>query len=266
MRLRTLQFCILVSAFLSASPALAQQDGGQPTSEEIEIGLSRDVVEIEADFAGADLTIFGSVDNVDPLVQRQGRYDIFLILQGPSSRVATRRKDRVLGIWMNTEQREFGAVPESYLIATTRLPRDITDLNIIARLALGVEQIRIRATENEPRREDVQEFASALRRLKAGNGLYREFHGGVQFISQSLFRADMRLPSNVPLGMHRVQAYLFKSGELIAQTQSALEIRKGGLEYLLYGLAKNQPVYYGLAAVLIALLVGWLGRVLFKKD
>jgi hypothetical protein len=80
--------------------------------ERIEIGLSTETIAITSDFSGVDLTIFGAIDNIDPLVQRQGRYDVFVVLEGPSVDLVTRRKARVLGIWMNVDsQAVYRACP-----------------------------------------------------------------------------------------------------------------------------------------------------------
>ncbi|MFZ2099185.1 MAG: TIGR02186 family protein [Oricola sp.] len=235
--------------------------------ERIEIGLSTETIAITSDFSGIDLTIFGAVDNVDPLVQRQGRYDVFVVLEGPSGDLVARRKGRVFGIWMNVDSQAFRSVPDSFLIASTRQPQDVTDSETLARLSLGVEQIRLRVDEVEHGDQaDVAGFTDALRRLKERGELYQEFPGGVRFISQSLFRAQLRLPANVPLGRHTARAYLFRQGVLVAQTQAPLDIRKAGLEYQLYRFAQNQAFLYGLASVLMAFIVGWLGRVMFKKD
>ena len=56
----------------------------KPPQEGIQIGLSTDRVAITADFSGADLTIFGALENADPLVSRQGRYDVIVVLEGPA--------------------------------------------------------------------------------------------------------------------------------------------------------------------------------------
>lgn len=234
--------------------------------ERIEIGLSTEVVGITSNFDGQGLTIFGAVDNVDPLILRQGRYDIFVILEGPRAELVTRRKGRVAGIWMNVDSQTFENAPQSYLIASTRLARDVTSLDTLARLSLGVEQIRVQPDEERPQAEDVAAFTAALKRLKEEDGLYQEFPGGVQFISQSLFRAQIVLPANVPLGQHRARAYLFRNGELVGQTQAPLRIAKAGFEYALSDFARTQSLSYGLAAVLLALFVGWLGRIMFKRD
>jgi uncharacterized protein (TIGR02186 family) len=241
------------------------QEAGIP--ERIEIGLSTDNIAITSDFSGVDLTIFGAVDNVDPLVQRQGRYDVFVILEGPASVLVTRKKDRVLGIWMNVDSQAFLNVPESFLISSTRQSQDVTDLATLARLSLGVGHIRLRPYDTGVRgQEEVAEFTEALRRLKEQGNLYQEFPSGVRFISQSLFRAALHVPANVPLGRHTARAYLFRQGLLVAQTQATLDIRKAGLEYQLFQAAQNRSLLYGLACVALALLVGWLGRVMFRRD
>lgn len=249
-----------------AAAAAANAAEQARTPERIDIGLSVETVPITSDFAGQSLTIFGAIDNIDPLIQRQGRYDIFVILQGPSANLVTRRKARVFGIWMNVDSQQFDGAPQSYLIASTRQPRDITSAEALQRHALGVSDIRLRPHADQPRRRDLDAFSDALLRLKQQDGLYREFAGGVQFISQSLFRAEMWLPANVPLGDHTARAYLFRNGELVAQTGAGLAIAKAGFEYAISDFARTQGLYYGLACVLMALIVGWLGRILFKRD
>ncbi len=238
----------------------------QRLPERIEIGLSKETVEITSNFSGEALTIFGAVDNADPLIQRQGRYDIFLILEGPTADLVARRKGRVFGVWMTVENQPFDNLPLSYLIASTRLPQDITNLNALARLSLGVGQIRIQPDRDKPQSPQLDEFIAQVRALKERTGLYAEFTSGVRFVSQSLFRAELRLPTNVPLGNHRARAYLFRSGELVAQTEAPLRIAKAGLEFQISAFARNQSLAYGLLSVLAAFVIGWLGRILFRRD
>ncbi|MDA4835710.1 TIGR02186 family protein, partial [Enterobacter hormaechei] len=54
---------LLILASLSA--AMAQQLPGN--KETIEIGLSTDTIAITSGFRGTDLTVFGALDNADPL-------------------------------------------------------------------------------------------------------------------------------------------------------------------------------------------------------
>ena len=95
----TFATAIVLSLLAAAAPAKAQV----PLTEGIQIGLSTDNVSITAGFSGADLTIFGSLENPDPLVARQGRYDVIVVLEGPPKPVVVRRKDRLLVVWFNLD-------------------------------------------------------------------------------------------------------------------------------------------------------------------
>lgn len=268
-------------AQLQPQPGDASAPNAPERRESIEIGLSTDRIAIDAGFSGEDLVIFGAVDNIDPLIWRQGRYDLFVLLEGPRNDVTVRRKERVGGVWMNVEARDYENVPLSYLIATTRLPRDVTDQATLERLSLTIRSMRIgrnnrpaqvqadaAADEEESAQglDNAEVFADEARRISEEAGLYRLFPGNVTFLSQSLFRARLELPANVPVGDHLVRAYLFRNGALAAQTRAPLRIGKAGLEFAIFNAARNHPFLYGLGAVGIALLIGWLGRVLFKKD
>lgn len=252
----------LMALLATAPGSLAQET----VRESIEIGLSTDRIAITSDFSGADLTIFGALDNADPLVVRQGRYDIIVVLEGPARTTVVRRKERVLGMWINVHSETFVNVPESYSLATTRAMQDITSDASFKRLALGTASIYLQPAETEGDPARVAEFSEALREQKRTLGLYTERIGGVQFLSQSLFRATLSLPPNVPVGSHRARAFLFKNGMFIKETSSPLVILKAGLEETIHHAAHAYSFLYGLGAVLLAIVTGWLGRLIFRKD
>lgn len=255
----------IVAAFvlLWTGQALAQQ---APNAETIEIGLSTDRVVITAGFSGADLTIFGAIDNADPLTSRQGRYDVVVVLEGPARPEVVRKKERVLGVWLNLDSVTFRNVPMSYSISTTRAFQDITEPKNYQRLALGPNNFYLEPEDPEAGTTTIEEFAAALRMLKASTGLYSETVGGVQFLSQNLFRATLRLAPDVPVGTHKARAFLFKSGVFIRETSAFLSIRKSGAEQQIYDAANKHGLYYGLFSVALAMLTGWLGRIVFRKD
>ncbi|TIW43070.1 MAG: TIGR02186 family protein [Mesorhizobium sp.] len=251
-----------LSLLAVAPPGKAQT----PATENIQIGLSTDHVSITAGFSGADLTIFGSLENADPLVARRGRYDIIVVLEGPARPVVVRRKDRVLGIWINLESETFENVPVSYSVATTRPLQDVTDPNSYKQLSLGAANIYMQPADDGDSPATIQEFTAALRERKTATGLYSENVGGVQFLSQNLFRATVRLAPNVPVGTHKARAFLFKSGLFIKESSAQLEIRKSGFEQSIFRVAHDYSFLYGVFAVLLAMLTGWLGRLVFRKD
>ncbi|BCH27331.1 hypothetical protein MesoLjLc_72140 [Mesorhizobium sp. L-8-10] len=255
---------IAVAALLAFAPPTAAAQDANP--ENIEIGLSTDRISITADFAGADLTIFGALDNADPLISRQGRYDVIVVLEGPARPVVVRRKDRILGMWINAESETFVNVPVSYSVATTRQLQDITEPKTYRQLALGANNLYIEPLDPTDNPATIQEFTKALRERKKATGLFSERVGGVQFLSQNLFRATLALAPNVPVGTHRARAFLFRNGAFIRETSAHLAIVKSGFEQSLFRAANDYGFLYGLFAVALAIVTGWLGRIMFKKD
>jgi uncharacterized protein (TIGR02186 family) len=254
----------LAALFCSALPAAAQQVEGNP--ETIQIGLSTDRIAITADFSGADLTIFGALENADPLINRQGRYDVIVVLEGPARPVVVRRKDRILGVWMNTQSETFVNVPVSYSVATTRAMQDITDQNNFRQMSLGVDNIYIEPIDRLGDAATIEEFTKALRSLKRSTGLFSERIGGVQFLSQNLFRATVRLAPNVPVGTHKARAFLFRNGQFIRESSAQLAILKSGFEQSIFTASRDHGFLYGLFAVGLAMVTGWLGRIVFRRD
>lgn len=251
----------------STPPAAEPVPQQAPTvTESIQIGLSTDRISITSDFSGADLTIFGALDNADPLINRQGRYDVIVVLEGPGRPTVVRKKERILGVWINTEAETFISAPASYSVATTRALQDITDQNNFRQLALGAENIYIAPLDRSGDPAKIEEFEQALRGLKRMRGLYSENIGGVQFLTQSLFRATLRLAPNVPVGTHKARAFLFKNGIFVKENSAQLAIQKAGFEQTLFRFANTNGFTYGVLAVVLAMVTGWLGRIIFRKD
>jgi uncharacterized protein (TIGR02186 family) len=253
----------LAALVVWARPATAQEPTAAVT-EGIQIGLSTDIVSINAEFTGANLTIFGALDGLDPLVARQGRYDVIVVLEGPARPVVVRRKDRILGMWINTQSETFVNVPVSYSVATTRALQDITDPKSYRQLSLGADNIYLQpAEQDDPVLLD--EFTDALRDRKKATGLFSERVGGVQFLSQNLFRATVALPRDVPVGAHKARAFLFKNGVFLKETWTPLAIVKSGFEQSVFEFARDHSLIYGMVAVLLAILVGWVGSLMFRR-
>lgn len=283
MRRPVITACLtLLGLVMLALPAVPQTDGTtapaepvvqpappappSPLAENVQIGLSTNRISITSDFAGADLTIFGAIDGIDPQLARMGRYDIIVVLQGPSRPLVVRRKSRVLGVWMNTESETFLNVPASYSIATTRAFQDITVPASYRQLSLGTEHLFLAAADTDSAQPTLVEFRAALRDRKRDAGLYTERVGGVRFLSQNLFRATVSLAPNVPLGTHRARAFLFRNGVFVGESSTSLGIYKAGFEQGLYDAAHQHGFLYGLFAVVLAAITGWLGSIVFRRD
>jgi hypothetical protein len=70
----------------------------------------------------------------------------------------------------------------------------------------------------------------------------------------------------VPVGTYTIQVYLVSDDVVIAAQSTPLFIAKSGVERELYDFANNQPFFYGIAAILVALFSGWLAATIFRKS
>ena len=243
-------FAALVLAVL-ALPARA---------DELAAGLSTDSIRITSSFRGADIVLFGAVAAASHLGDLQGR-DIVVTLRGPDAAITVQRKARVAGLWINTEEAAVTGLPGFYYLASTRPLAQIADDATLARLHLGAPHLAATIAVAA----DANAFRAAAIRVKTRARLYGESSTGVELLGQHLFRVRIRLPAGVPPGRYRAEVYLFDKGAMTAHVATTLPIGKTGLERRLADYAQNQPLPYGLAAVVMALALGWLGFAVFRQ-
>ena len=56
------------------------------------------------------------------------------------------------------------------------------------------------------------------------------------------------------------------TAQLVARTNSALEVTKAGFEQYVADAAHDNGLLYGFATMLMALLTGWIASVVFRRD
>jgi hypothetical protein len=69
----------------------------------------------------------------------------------------------------------------------------------------------------------------------------------------------------VSVGQYEVEVYLIRGGNVESAQSTPLFIDQTGLERRLYNWAHDQPFGYGLAAVIMALIMGWISSVIFRR-
>lgn len=269
--LASLALFLLASPLPAAAQAIAAPITADPAQaapgvrETFEIGLSTEEIVITSDFNGARLVVFGALDNADGRILRQGGYDIVVALEGPKIPAVVREKERVLGLWINRGSESFDTVPASYALAATRRLVDIAPAALLEQLAIGIDNLRT-SVSIEAKSANHDQFATALRRIRIQRGLYNQSFGSVEFVSATLFRADLVLPANLPVGPHVARAFLFRNGVFLRERSETLWVVKSGFENYVSGIAARYGTLYGLFAVALAILTGWFGRMAFKRD
>jgi uncharacterized protein (TIGR02186 family) len=251
--MRRLLASALVAGLITAStPTLAQR---------LIASLSNHRVMVTSSFTGAELVLFGAIEATFP---RKGGYDIVATVIGPRQDMVTYRKDRVLGIWVNADSRLFERVP-SYLAVLANRPLDaIANAETRRKLQLGLENIQLLQDGSDSGPNDP--FRNALMEINQDRGLYVEAANGITFLTPTLFRASISLPAGVPVGNYEVDVRLFVDGKLIARAPSAFEVYKAGFEQFVTSAVRNHSLLYGLSTAAMALAIGWLASVVFRRD
>jgi len=255
MRRLLLALALIVAA---VPPALA---------ERLVVSLSNHRVQITSNFVGENLVLFGTVE-LDPGKTARPAYDLVVTVTGPRRNFRTRRKERVLGIWVNAAAREFVGVPSYLAVLSNRPFAQIADADTLRRQQIGLDNFllpqRIGPDIADTVRDDP--FRVAFVRLESEQGLYQEVTNGVTFLTPLVFRAAIPLPADVPTGTYSVDVKLFAGGALIAHTTTALEVIKAGFEQYVAEAAASNGLLYGIATTMIALLIGWIASVVFRRD
>lgn len=236
------------------------------SATELQIGLSDDSVAITSSFDGDSVVVFGSIEGGDPQALTQAQYDLVVALVGPDKDVVVRRKERRAGVWINGDALPFVRVPSFYSLASNRKLIEIAEPPVLRDNKVGFEFLRFENGATLVDDAELDIFRESLSRLKASQELSLKRTDAVKFLSPTLFRAKLAVPANVPIGRHTARVWLFKDGQVIARKAARLEVRKKGFEQFMYNLAYKNGLLYGIMAVIVAILTGWLASVIFRRD
>ncbi|MGC9953204.1 MAG: TIGR02186 family protein [Rhizomicrobium sp.] len=244
---------LLLAAFavlLFAGPAGAQDD--------LVSGLSQDVVEISSTYTGIDLTVFGAIERPSDIAKS----DIVVVVRGPDATMTVRRKDRFAGIWINNARARLMGLPSYYFLASTRPLAEIAPADTLRRYDLGLDNLRPETALSDG---SILPYVQALVRAEVKNGLYAQNMTSVEMLSPTLFRVRVPVPASVPRGSYLVQVYLFRDGTVISAQSTPLFVDQTGFERRLYDVAHEWPLLYGLSTVLMAVLLGWVSSLFFRR-
>ncbi len=254
-RLRRYLAIAAVAAALAAEAgahAAAQDEGAD---EPLLIALSTQRIEIDSNFAGTSILLFGATDVVG---------DVVVSVRGPEEPVVVRRKRQSAGVWINQEAIAFRNVPGYYFVAASRPLEEIAPAEFLDRKQLGSERLLLEAIWFDTS-GDADEFRAALHRHRERDSLYKSAPGTVEFIDERLFRTTIDLPAHVPTGDYVVEATLVVGGEVLSTRTDAFSIEKAGFSADISTFARADEALYGVIAIALALVAGWLGSFAFRK-
>ena len=227
----------------------------EPSTPDLIVDLSRPRVSITSAFQGESMLLFGMFDPPGEIV---------VVVAGPPGRETVMRKQRVLGLWLNTGRQAFDDVPAYYAIAASQpLQR------LLARGSGEILSLEDRLATVKPVGErspdEVAQFRNGLVEVKRSEGLYPAAIGQITVQAGRLFRVELPFPSGLDEGVYEIRTYLLREGKIVAAVSRPLPVGKVGFSAQLAGWAAHDGALYGLGAILMALLVGWAGGSVVRR-
>ena len=250
---------IVIAALLVAASAAR--------AERLVVSLSNERVAVTSNFVGENLVLFGTVQ-AEGGKELGDAYDLVVTVAGPAETTRTRRKQRVAGIFVNVDAREFVRVPSYLAIIADRPFSQIGAAETLRRQQVGIDNFiltqRVAGDLGDTVADDP--FRQAFVRLKRQQNLYIQSDTAVTFLTPSVFRGSVPVPANAPTGIYGVDVKLFAKGAVVARTTTSFTVTKAGVEEYVARAAQDDSLLYGLATMSMALAVGWLASVAFRRD
>ncbi|WP_120498405.1 TIGR02186 family protein [Kiloniella sp. EL199] len=222
----------------------------------IEADLSSHLVAITAGFSGDRILLFGSINSPG---------EVIVVVRGPDTDFKVQRKGQVAGIWMNTASMNFESVPSFYSIASTGPIEEISSSATRALNAIGFDNIGLELPVTKAAGKLADSWKEALLRNLLRSGNYQLENAEIVFLGEHLFRTEFELPANVPTGTYSVSVYHLRDGQIIDARTTPLTVSKIGVEAEIYDYAHLHSAMYGVIAIVVALVSGWIGHLVFRK-
>ena len=222
------------------------------------IDSSTSEVKVSSSFIGTDVMVFGTANDKD---------DIIVVITGPTETAIVRKKGRVSGIWINKEKLEFREIPGFYAIASTRPLSEITETDELKKQKIGIHNVITTASLNSKDKniKTFKSFKDALVRGQKTKGLYLDMPLTIDVVSKRLFKTTFHFPNNMTTGIYTVKVFSFQKKRLVSMVSKTISVEKIGIGADVFKFAKEQSALYGLLAILIAVLSGWIASVIFRK-
>lgn len=228
----------LLGSFAHAKPLIAD--------------LSLRAIEIDSRFTGTEILLFGARNDVG---------DIVVVVRGPERSYVVRKKERKAGIWVNTDQVELNNVEAYYKVASNRTLDMVKNDYLLESLDIGIRNIVL----DETKYAHHSDFSLAFLDHKLQDGLYSAQLDEVTFLEDTLFRSIIRFPEKIPRGDYTAEVYLFTDGQLKGVQSIPFRVRKKGFDAFIFDMAYNHSVLYGIIAILIAVISGWVAGIIFRR-
>lgn len=217
--------------------------------------LSNYQINIDSSFNGTRIFLFGA---------RNDNGDIVAVVRGPSKDFIVRKKERIMGVWVNRQRMKFFNVPDFYAIASNKHLNDIEQDILFKQLGIGEDNL-LGIPANRTPDSAASEFSGAFLRHQYARKLYKKIPEEIGFMGETLFKSVIEFPDGIPPGDYTAELYLLSDGEISGMQSIPIKVVKSGLDAALYSYAHDHPALYGITAIVLALSIGWFSGRLMER-
>lgn len=216
-------------------------------------GISTNEISIDTSFQGAKILLFGAKGDAG---------DIIVSVRGPKKDFIVTRKQKLLGLWYNGTRVNFNNTYSFYSLFSTFNNNDFNSL--LTELELGKSNINF--TTEKPVKEAVkEEFKVELITDLEKKSLFSDGASKIDFLDETLFKIILNFPKNIVRGVYTAEIYLVNNGSLVSFQAIPIYVNQVGLGAKILDFAHEQSFLYGLIAVALALIIGWITNFIFTK-
>lgn len=234
-------------------------------AETIVATLSKREIAITSTFSGSDIAVFGMIERDATTVARSGNYDVVISVLGPNGNITVRQKERWGPLWINSSQKKYFDVPLYRAILTARPLEDISTETARDRLNIDSSSTQDIDASDDPSDMD-RRFSQALRRLQAEKSVFLVRPDAVTMLRPNIFQATIPLPGNAPVGLYIVNVTVLSDGVPLKTIQSGFVVRKVGIDATIASFSRLYPWIYGIFSIFLAIGLGWIANLVFKRD
>lgn len=247
---------IILVWLVAACPCQARAPRGGAGPSQLSASVTETEFGVSSAYRGAQLWVFGATPNA--------RDDLIITLRGPPEMRVLRRKRRFLGLWVNADPVRLRDAPSFFAMASTRPPAQVIRPADFGQVIIDPSALA-RFASTTPADTNPATYRRALVRLKRAAGLYRESPRGIRVEDDGAFKAPFIIPANAPLGDYTVNVYFLRGGRLMKVDVTKVAVSRVGVERAIHEAAIKRPLLYGLVAVAMALLSGWVAALAFRR-
>ena len=220
--------------------------------------IDKSDIELSTRFDGTRLLVFGA------LTLENDSTSLLVEVVGPSTSVNIRKKVQVWGIWVNKKVAMFQDIPSFYQISISN-PKHPVLMEIENQKLKSLFYDFLKTTSTPEDGDSAQQYHNELTRLKKKLGKLSTFEEKINIIDKKLFSYKVNLPKKIHPGIYKIKMTLIdQQGIELSKSEQSVKVSKVGVQEFLSHNSKNNPVFYGLFSVIIALFLGFSAAQLFR--